>query len=417
MFAPVYLDHNATTGLRPEVLDAMQPWLHGQPGNASSRHEYGRAALRALDQARETVAAALDAHPDELIFTSGGSEASNLFFKGCAPYLTPGLIAISAIEHPAVSEPAKQVVRFAARGTPSGQSTWHLHRIAVDETGSIDADDFAATLARQPRLLSIMLANNETGVIQSLPRWTAPARAAGAWVHSDAVQALGKMPLSFRQLQAQGLHALNVSAHKIGGPKGVGALVCDKRIELAPLIAGGGQERGRRSGTENLAAIVGFATACRLAVAELDALQQRIRPLRDRLEVGLRALGAAIFAAQAERLVNTTFFALTGIDGETLVSKLDRAGYAVASGSACSSSRPGLSPVLIAMGVDPALAKGAVRISLGPRSTQAEIDGLLQALQATANQLRQIQTNDSLDGRIPQSAQPASPDHPQRPLY
>lgn len=396
MFTPAYLDHNATTPLRPEVLAAMLPWLQGQPGNPSSRHEYGRAALRALDVARETVAAALDAHPDEVIFTSGGSEASNLFFKGCAPYLAPGLIAISAIEHPAVSEPAQQLVRFSSRGLAPGQPAWQLHRLAVDAAGRIDADDFALTLARQPRLLSIMLANNETGVIQSLARWTAPARTAGAWVHSDAVQALGKMPLSFRQLQASGLHALNVSAHKIGGPKGIGALLCDKRLELAPLIAGGGQERGRRSGTENLAAIVGFATACRLAVAELNEQQAAQRQLRDRLERGLRQLGASIFAADAERLANTCFFALDGFDGETLVGKLDRAGYAVASGSACSSTRPGLSPVLAAMGVDPLLAKGAVRVSLGAQNTPAEIDGLLDALQETGRQLRQIQTNDSL---------------------
>jgi cysteine desulfurase len=215
---------------------------------------------------------------------------------------------------------------------------------------------------------------------------------ADAWLHTDAVQAFGRVPVDFRALNAAGVHAMTVSAHKIGGPKGAGALILDKRLELQPLIAGGGQERGLRSGTENVAAIVGFGLAAELAIAQQQTQATVLRALRVGLESGLSALGAHIFAMQADRLPNTTYFAFAGMDGETLVGRLDRAGFAVASGAACSSASLKPSHVLLAMGVPPALARGAVRVSLGAGTTQQEIQDFLGVLKTTLGQLNALVT-------------------------
>lgn len=380
MFTPVYLDHNSTTPLSPAVLDAMVPWLAQQFGNASSRHEYGRAARRAIDEAREKLAAAVGAHPTEIVFTGGGSEANNLFIKGAAACLKPGLLAVSSIEHPCVIKPAEQLVR---RG-------WRLHKVVVDTDGRVDAGDYRDTLRQPPKLVSIMLANNETGVIQDIAGLAEQARISGAYFHTDAVQALGKIAVDFRTLNAAGVRAMTVSAHKIGGPKGVAALVLDKRVELEPLIAGGGHERGLRSGTENVAAIVGFGVASELAVRDLSATGSHLRALRSRLEQGLSAMGAILFGATAERLPNTLYFAFADIDGETLVGKLDRAGYAVASGAACSSANPEPSHVLRAMGVAPDLARGAIRVSLGAANTAEQIEDFLLTLHETVLKLRRL---------------------------
>lgn len=383
MFAPVYLDHNASTLVSPTVLAAMQPYFGERFGNASSRHEYGRAARRALDEARQRVAHAVGAHPTEVIFTSGGSEANNLFIKGAAVYLPPGTIAISAIEHPCVREPARSLRRLG----------WRVREIAVDAECRISSADFHATLDERPALISIMLANNETGAIQPVAELAAQAARqmrGNAWFHTDAVQALGKLPLDFRALNAAGVHAMTVSAHKIGGPKGAGALIIDKRVEFAPLIDGGGQERGLRSGTENVPAIVGFGVACEEAMANLAIEAERLAKLRITLEAGLVAQGATIFAAGAQRLPNTVYFAFPGIDGETLVAKLDRMGFAVASGAACSSADPEPSHVLLAMGIAPHLARGAVRISLGRQNTESDVENFLHALSATVSRLQSL---------------------------
>lgn len=377
MFRPAYLDWNATTPLDPVVREAMLPWLGEGFGNASSRHEYGRQARAAIDEARARVAEALGAHPTEVVFTSGGSEANNLFIKGAAAVMKTGLIAVSAIEHPCVREPARQLRR----------SGWAMREIAVNGDGVIDPASWQATLEARPALISVMLANNETGVVQDVATLAAAARPAGAWFHTDAVQALGKLPLDFRRL---GVHALTVSAHKVGGPLGAGALVLDKRVELAPLIAGGGQERGLRSGTENVAAIVGFGVACERAHARLGDEAQRLLRLRERVETGVAGLGARIFSAGVTRLPNTVFFALEGLDGETLVGKLDRAGFAVASGSACSSANPEPSHTLLAMGVESDIARGAVRVSLGYDTTDEDVDGFIGTLGRIANELRQL---------------------------
>ncbi|MFZ2629893.1 MAG: cysteine desulfurase family protein [Rugosibacter sp.] len=380
MFAPVYFDHNATTPLDARVLEGMLPYLTQHYGNASSRHEYGRAARRAIDEARQRVAQAVGAHPTEVVFTSGGSEANNLFIKGAAALSPPGVVAISAIEHPCVREPARQLVRTG----------WRLREVAVDAGCRIASADFLESLAEKPSLISIMLANNESGAIQpvaQLAQLAAQAKAAGAWFHTDAVQALGKMPVDFRALNAAGVHAMTISAHKIGGPKGAGTLIVDKRLELQPLIAGGGHERGLRSGTENVAAIVGFGLAAELAIAGMTERTAALAALRERLENGLAQLGAQIFASRAERLPNTSYFAVDGFDGETLVGKLDRAGFAVAAGAACSSANPAPSHVLLAMGVPSSLARGAVRVSLGANNTQRQVDDFLAALKNTLLQL------------------------------
>lgn len=377
MFMPVYLDHNATTPLDPAVREAMMPWFGERFGNASSRHEYGRAARKAIDEARGQVAAAVNAHPTEVIFTSGGSEANNLFLKGAAALLKPGLVAVGAIEHPCVREPARQLVR----------SGWRSELIAVDGEGRIDLQAFEGLLADKPRLVSVMLANNETGVIQDVAALAAKVRAKGGWMHCDAVQALGKIEVDFRAL---GVHGLTVSAHKIYGPLGAGALILDKRVELAPLVAGGGQERNLRSGTENVMAIVGFGKACELAVTAREERALRLAGLQRRLEAGLAQFGARIFSAGAARLSNTSFFAIEGVDGETLVGKLDRAGFAVASGSACSSANPEPSHTLMAMGVEAGLARAAVRVSLGAGSSQQDVDGFLKALGESLASLRTL---------------------------
>ena len=378
MFAPVYFDHNATTPLDPRVLEGMLPYLAAQYGNASSRHEYGRAARRAIDEARQRVAYAVGAHPTEVVFTSGGSEANNLFIKGAASCLAPGVVAISAIEHPCVREPAKQLVR----------SGWRLREIAVDDGCRIAGADFRAVLEEGPALFSVMLANNETGAVQDVSALAAQVKPTRAWFHTDAVQAFGKRPLDFRALNSAGVHALTLSAHKLGGPKGAGALVVDKRVDLQPLIAGGGHERGLRSGTENVAAIVGFGLAAELAVARLDARAKQFAALRVELEAGLVAQGATIFASAAERLANTSYFAFAGIDGETLVGKLDRAGFAVAAGAACSSANPEPSHVLLGMGVASSLARGAVRVSFGTDNSASQVRDFLTALNTTILQLK-----------------------------
>jgi cysteine desulfurase len=358
----VYFDHNATTPLDTRVREAMLPWL-GSPANASSRHSFGRAARHALGHAREQVASAVSAHPSQVIFTSGGTEADNLAIQGICAALKPARLAVSAIEHPAVMKPAMALQ----------QSGWRLAKIAVERTGKIGIPSLESILKEPTSLVSVMLANNETGVVQDVSALAKMARGHGAFVHTDAVQALGRMKLDFAAL---GVHAMSISGHKIGGPQGTGALIVDKRVDIRPLLYGGGQEQGRRSGTENIASIVGFGTACAL----LEDGDSMTALLRDELEAGLKQQGAVIFGAETQRLPNTSFFAIPGIDGETLVMALDRAGYAVASGSACSSDSSDPSPVLLAMGVTPELAQSAVRVSMGPENTKEEVQGFLEVL-------------------------------------
>lgn len=371
----VYLDHNATTALDERVLQAMLPYMRAQYGNASSRHELGTQARKAVNTAREQVAALVNVQPTQVIFMSGGTEANNLFIKGAAGYLRPTQIAVSAIEHPCVAKPAQDLARAG----------WKVRKLAVGSDGRVDLNDVTAAFAEPTGIVSVMLANNETGVIQDIAAIAERARAARAWVHTDAVQALGKIEVDFAELN---VHAMTVSAHKIYGPKGAGALIIDKRIELKPIIAGGGHEQGMRSGTENVPAIVGFGAAAELAAERRVEAGQRIAALREQLEEGLHELGAIIFGGRAPRIPNTSYFAFPHIDGETLVIELDKLGYAVAAGAACSSTSTEPSATLIAMGVEPELARGAVRLSLGATSTAAEIDGFLQTLGSVVKRLK-----------------------------
>jgi cysteine desulfurase len=370
-----YFDHNATTPVDDRVLEAMLPFLRGQYGNASSRHEFGTAARRAVNVAREQVAALVNVQPSQVIFVSGGTEANNMFIKGVASWLKPTQIAVSAIEHPCVAKPAEALARAG----------WKVRKLAVSADGELDLADVGLALKEPTGLMSAMLANNETGVIQNVPEAGERARRAGAWMHTDAVQALGKIPVDFTALN---VHAMTLSAHKIYGPKGAGALVIDKRLEVRPLIHGGGHEQGLRSGTENVPAIVGFGAACELATSRMSELAPRLEALRARLEQGLRESGAVIFGERAPRIPNTSYFAFEGIAGETLVIELDNAGYAVAPGAACSSANPEPSATLVAMGVDPELARGAVRFSLGAANSMQQVEDFLRALKSVVTRLK-----------------------------
>ncbi|MGE0559047.1 MAG: cysteine desulfurase family protein [Burkholderiales bacterium] len=374
----VYFDHNATTPVDERVLTVMLPYLKDQHGNASSRHEFGTAARRAIDRAREQVAALVGVQPVQVVFTSGGTEANNLFIRGTAAGMKPGRIAISGVEHSCVVAPAQELARQG----------WTLRRLAVTRDGTVDIADVDVALAEKPALVSVMLANNETGVIQDVAAIGERARKAGAVMHTDAVQALGKIPVDFPSLNVQ---AMTLSAHKIYGPKGAGALIVDKRLDLRAVQGGGGQERGLRGGTENVPAIAGFGMACEIAAGRLGELGPRLAALRDRLERGLQGMGAVIFGERAPRLPNTSFFAFNGIYGETLVIELDKAGYAVGTGAACSSSSHAPPPTLTAMGFEPELARGAVRFSLGAANTAEQVDGFLKALGEVTRRLRQLQ--------------------------
>lgn len=360
----VYLDHNATTPLAEEVRQAMLPYLGPLFGNPSSLHRLGRIARDAIERARKEVAALVGALPEEVVFTSGGTEANNTLLQGFSAATGRG-IAVSAIEHPSLLEPA---MRLRAKGVL-------VELVPVGSDGRVDLERLERLLASgRIGLLSCMWANNETGAIQPIAEISALCRRHGVLLHSDAVQAAGKLEVDFSLVDA-----LSLSAHKLYGPKGVGALVVRKGFPLEPLLVGGGQEEGRRSGTENVAGIVGFGRAAEMARGELSERSKRLLALRRRLEVGLKRLGTTIFAEETPRLPNTVQFALEGIDGETLVMALDKRGFAVSSGSACKSGRA-TSHVLEAMGVTREVALGAVRVSLGKENTEEEVDRFLSAL-------------------------------------
>lgn len=373
----IYLDHNATTALDERVLDAMLPWMQRQTGNPTSRHIYGRGTRNAIEHARAQVAEACGAQPSQVIFTGSGTEANNFAVKGIAASQPQTQILYGVTEHPCVSRPAIAMTRQG----------WKNDSLAVNHQGLIDADQLKAKLQIDTILVSIMLANNETGVIQDIANLAETVRKSGAFMHTDAVQGLGKLAVSFSDLN---VHAMTVSSHKIHGPQGAAALVLDKRVDIQPLLHGGGQEKGLRSGTENVAAIVGFGVACELAMANLQGFASHTTNLRDQFEQGLSSLNISIFGNQVSRLPNTSFFAADGIEGETLVMALDRKGFAVASGSACSSDSTEPSHVLLAMGVDPDLARGAVRVSFGAHNTTQQVTDLLLTLKQEILRLKQL---------------------------
>ena len=373
----VYLDHNSTTALKNEVLEAMLPFMANQHGNPTSRHSFGRTARAAVEHAREQVANAVGAYATQIVFTSSGTEANNFAVHGICSNLEAGQILTSAIEHPCVSRPA---LSMQSRG-------WKAKSIKVDADCNIDMMHLQNLLQTPTNLVSVMLANNETGAIQDIAKVAEITREHKAYVHTDAVQALGKIPVNFFALN---IHAMTVSSHKIGGPLGAGALVLDKRIDIQPLLYGGGQEKGLRSGTENVAAIVGFGTACELAVSHLTAFDMHTENLRKHLEIGLKKLNAVIFGQNDLRIPNTSFFAFPNLDGETLVMVLDRKGFAVASGSACSSDSDKPSHVLLAMGIDEDLARGAIRVSFGMSNTLEQVQHFLVVLENECARLKNL---------------------------
>jgi cysteine desulfurase len=361
-----YLDHNATTPLRPEVAEAMLR-AQASPGNASSVHAEGRAARAALERARDQVASLVGAAAASVVFTSGGTEAN-------VTALTPSLrrngagvgmsrLLVGATEHPSVL----QGHRFPPQA---------VEAVPVDGRGVVDLDwlEERLTGAAEPALASIQVANNETGVLQPVAEAARLVQARGGLLHADAVQAAGKIPLS---LPALGADVITLSGHKLGGPMGVGALVlASDRLEIGDrLLRGGGQERGQRAGTENVAAIVGFGAAAELAAGTLVREAERLRALRDALEARLLELApeAVVFGRGAARLPNTLAFAIPGLRAETALIAFDLAGVAVSSGSACSSGKVRRSHVLEAMGVPAGLADGAIRVSLGWNTTEADL--------------------------------------------
>ncbi|MFW5431527.1 MAG: cysteine desulfurase family protein [Methylophilaceae bacterium] len=375
--ANVYFDHNSTTALKPEVLEAMLPYMRKQHGNPTSQHSYGRSARKAIEQARQQVAQAIGAQASQVVFTASGTEANNFAITGIASNMDQTQILTSSIEHPCVSNPA---LAMQKRG-------WQAHSIKADPHCNVDLNDLQRLLESPTDLVSVMLANNETGAIQNIARVVELSTRKKAFVHTDAVQALGKIKVNFTE---SNVHAMTVSSHKIGGPLGAGALVLNKRVDIAPLLHGGGQEKGLRSGTENIAAIVGFGVACELATKGLTYFTEQTTLLRQHLETGLQQMGAVIFGQQATRLPNTSFFAFKNIDGETLVTALDKLGFAVASGSACSSASSEPSHVLLAMGIQPDLARGAIRVSFNSDNKIAQVTDFLKALKQALQDLRQM---------------------------
>ena len=366
----LYFDHNATTPLDPRVLEAMLPSFEARYANASSLHRSGRNARDVVERARAQVAALIGARADSLIFTTGGTESNNLALRGVMSARPGKTLLIGATEHPAVLECAEALMREGVA----------MEQIPVDRQGVHDLDWLSARLARgDVALVSVMVANNETGVISDLSAIAEAVHAHGAWLHCDAVQAAGKYPLDWA---ASGADLMSLSSHKLYGPKGVGALVVADHVVLHRQMHGGGQEAGLRGGTENVPAIAGFGAAAQLAREELSARMAHLQALREQLEAGLDAMpGVQRFAAAAPRLCNTTQFRLSGFDGESLLMALDQAGCAVSSGSACASGRGEPSHVLLAMGIDPEVAKGAIRVSLGRDNQPDDVERLLQALQ------------------------------------
>lgn len=360
---PVYLDYAATAPLRPEVLESMLPLLQGVHGNPSGMHAFGRRARAALDGARERFAAVIGAAPSEVVFTRGGTEADNMAVLGRSGVHPTAPVACSAIEHRAVLEGVRSL---EARRIPT-------HLIAVDAQGVVRPEMLHRALSEKPAVVSVMWANNETGVLQPIATLAEQVADEGVPLHSDAVQALGKVPVRVDRIPVA---LLSFSAHKLGGPRGVGVLWVRRGTKLAPLLHGGGQERGLRPGTEDVAGAIGCAVAAELAERERETETARLTALRDRLEGELRSRipDLVVNAAGAERLPNICHVSVPGGNREVLLMALDIEGIAASAGSACSSGSLRGSHVLEAMGVPAEIAAGSVRFSLGKHTTEADID-------------------------------------------
>lgn len=361
----VYFDHNATTPLHEKVLEAMLPYMGMVSGNPSSLHRFGRLQRDAIEQAREQVASLMGAQASQVIFTSGGTEANNLMLKGLCLDAEVQRIAISEIEHMSVLEPGAKV-------------NCTVDRIAVNDQGLVTEESLNMAIKDDTSLVSIMAANNETGAIQNIEKLAEQAKARDVWFHTDASQIAGKVAFSFEQT---GVQAMTLSSHKLYGPMGAGALIVDKKLPMHSLLQGGSQEKGLRAGTENVPAIVGFGMAAERAKQELTSRADHVRNLRDELEKQLLQFDAVkVFSQQVGRLPNTLQFGVLGFDGETLLMELDRRGFAVSSGSACTSGKTEPSHVLKAMKVPNELATSAIRVSLGRGNTMNEVTGFVSAM-------------------------------------
>lgn len=366
-----YLDFNATCPPLEAALEAQANAARQACGNPSSLHWAGRNARRVLDDARDALAARLGVESGSVVFTSGGTEANNLAITGFCATQKQGHIITTAIEHPAVLQP---VARLEAAG-------WQVTHIKPSRSGAISADDVAAAMREDTRLVAVMAANNETGVVQPVADIGALCRERGITFFVDGVQALGKARISMRDWQAD---FISLSAHKIGGPRGVGALIVRRGVSFEEIAPGGGQERKRRSGTENVPGIAGFAAA--LGGIDFNAYQD----IRDGFEVALvdAIPDAVVFGRDAQRTPNTSMFCVPGLDGETLLMQLDLAGFAVASGSACSSGKREPSHVLLAMGAKQEQARSSLRVSFGPGNTDGDAQALVQELVRIRQRLR-----------------------------
>ena len=364
----VYLDHAATSPLCREAREAMAPYLDEHFGNASEPHGYGRAAREGLERARATLCELVGCDPAQLVFTSGGSEADNQALFGLTGRPL-GRLVVSEIEHPAVRVPAKELERQG----------FDVAWVGVDRDGVVDVDAFGAAVRPGDRVAAVMWANNVTGAVQPVAELAAICAEREVPLHVDAVQAAASLPIDFR---GSGAETIALSAHKVNGPKGVGALVARDPTRLRPLIWGGGQERGLRSGTENVAGVVGFAAA----LAALRSRPDRRRELRDRLERALPEVQAV--SAGAPRLPGHSLLLVEGIRADMLVLALDRAGYAVSAGSACASGESEPSRALTAQGLTADEARSVVRVSIGIDTTEGDVDGFASALRECAERLR-----------------------------
>lgn len=377
----IYLDHNATTPIAPEVLAAMMPYLTEEYGNASSIHAFGQNAREAVEQARASVAALLHARPAEIMFTSGGTESINHAILGAVSAASGKSkhVITSAIEHVAGLDPCKALTKNGVE----------LTILPVDREGLVHPDDVSRAIRSDTVLISLMLANNETGTIEPIAEIGKMTAEKGIVLHTDAVQAAGKIPLDVDHL---GVDLLSISAHKFSGPKGIGALYIRKGTHLSPLMYGGHSERDRRPGTEDVAAIAGMGHAARLALSGIDVEGERIRALRDRLEKGLleRVPHSWVNGARAPRVRNTSNITFPFIEGEAMVIALDLKGIACSTGAACSSGAVEPSHVLTALGLAPEDARATLRLSLGRQNTEAEIDRALEIIPAVIERLRRL---------------------------
>jgi len=375
----IYMDHNATTPLREEVLEAMLPYLREEFGNASSPHSFGRGARKAVEAAREKVAAALGAQPREIVFTGCGTEADNQAIKGVA-FANRGKgdhLITSRVEHKAVLETCQYLEKQGFRAT----------YLPVDEYGLVSPAGVAAAITDRTLLVSVMFANNEVGTVQPIAEIAQVCREKGVYLHTDAIQAVGKLPVDVHQL---GLDLLSLSAHKFYGPKGVGVLYVRKGVKIDPLLHGGHQEWGQRAATENVAGIVGLGRAIELRLDEMNAEATRLAALRDRLYEGLvgRIDHIHLNGHPTRRLPGTLDVSFEYIEGEGIIMGLDMAGVAVSSGSACTSGSLEPSHVLLAMGIHPAVAQGSIRFSLGRENTEADVDTVIETLPPIVERLR-----------------------------